>query len=273
MEGNGVSTENMRELEETSVVPDSDQNNGGSSDQVPTQVNEDEEIDVVGVSDRESGSPKDHIDAAKSENAMDEPEVVEKRKRRPRGSKPKSRSLSPVPDFAPVPGDDYDYAGDEHYFDSKVIPLPFENMSEFESCFTLMPPGEKRFVLDHMIHGANVMFGEFRRLNGHLRALNARSGRINKQVQREAEVAASGSDPRLAPRSSKNLDTSVVEAVMELDEADAERILSKKKVTPTMRALLKQQREEKKYLKRMKPDSLGEEDSIGTKDETSPVPE
>ena len=81
-------------------------------------------------------------------SVLDEPEVVEKRKRRPRGSKPKSRSLSPVPDFAPPPGDDYDYDGDEHYFDSKVIPLPFENMTEFESCFTLMPPGEKRFGED-----------------------------------------------------------------------------------------------------------------------------
>jgi len=285
MDANGVSTENMRELDTSDTAEnganngeersDSPKDNENGDEQNAAQNNEDEEIDVVGVSDRESGSPKDTMDPNKSENVLDEPEVIEKRKRRPRGSKPKSRSLSPVPDFAPPPGDDYDYDGDEHYFDSKAIPLPFENMTEFESCFTLMPPGEKRFVLDHMIHGANVMFGEFRRLNGHLRALNARSGRINKQVQREAEVAASGSDPRLAPRSSKNLDTSVVEAVMELDEADAERILSKKKVTPTMRALLKQQREERKHQKRMKQESgEGDEEHSRTKDDTlSPVPE
>ena len=97
-----------------------------------------------------------------------------------------------------------------------------------------------------MIHAANVMIGEFRRLNGHLRALNARSGRIQKQVQRETEVMARGIDPRLAPRSSKNLNTSVAEAVIHLDEFKAEKILSRKKVTPTMRALLKQQREEMK---------------------------
>ena len=73
-----------------------------------------------------------------------------------------------------------------------------------------------------MIHAANVMIGEFRRLNGHLRALNARSGRIQKQVQREAEVVARGIDPRLAPRSSKNLNTSVAEAVIHLDFVEKE---------------------------------------------------
>lgn len=98
------------------------------------------------------------------------------------------------------------------------------------------------------MHAANVMFGEYRRLNGQLRALNARSGRINKQVQREAEVVASGSDPRLAPRSSKNLVTSVVDAVIHLDEEEAERILTKKKITPTMRALLKARRDDKRSI-------------------------
>ena len=65
--------------------------------------------------------------------------------KRSHGERIRCRTLSPLPDFSPDPLDDYDYDGDEHYFDNKDIPKPFEDMSEFESCFTLMPPGEKRF--------------------------------------------------------------------------------------------------------------------------------
>uniref|UniRef100_A0AC34RB98 Uncharacterized protein n=1 Tax=Panagrolaimus sp. JU765 TaxID=591449 RepID=A0AC34RB98_9BILA len=221
------------------------------SEEIPvpegTKKDDEEEIDVVGLSDGDSNSRNktQTPDEQKPDiEEADEDGQQSKKEKKTRSDRPKSRSVSPIPDFKPSADDPYDYDADEHYFDNKEMPLPFENMSEFETCFTMMPAGEKRFVLDHMMHAANVMFGEYRRLNGQLRALNARSGRINKQVQREAEVVACGSDPRLAPRSSKNLNTSVVEAVMELDEHDAERILSKKKLTPTMRALLRSQKDD-----------------------------
>lgn len=82
-------------------------------------------------------------------SVQDEKEPEEPtRKRRRRKSAidiPKSRSISPVPEFNPSPDDPYDYDADEHYFDNKEIELPFENMEQFSECFTVMPPGEKRF--------------------------------------------------------------------------------------------------------------------------------
>ena len=78
MDANGVSTENMRELDTSDTAEnganngeersDSPKDNENGDEQNAAQNNEDEEIDVVGVSDRESGSPKDTMDPNKSEN-------------------------------------------------------------------------------------------------------------------------------------------------------------------------------------------------------------
>lgn len=50
-----------------------------------------------------------------------------------------------------------------------------------------------------------VLQSEAKRVQGHLRALNARAGRIRKQIDREEEAIARGEDPTEVPMSSKGL--------------------------------------------------------------------
>uniref|UniRef100_A0A914YMW1 Uncharacterized protein n=1 Tax=Panagrolaimus superbus TaxID=310955 RepID=A0A914YMW1_9BILA len=100
---------------------------------------------------------------------------------------------------------DYNYMDDELFFKKEEIPLPFEDVRLYEHGLEQRPLGEQRYVVDAIANAFNVLQHEARRIQGQLRALNARSGRIRKQIDREEEAIARGEDPTEVPRSSKGL--------------------------------------------------------------------
>jgi hypothetical protein len=100
---------------------------------------------------------------------------------------------------------DYNYAEDETFFKKEEIPLPFEDVRPYEEGLEMRPLGEQRYVVDAMANAFQVLQQETKRIQGHLRALNARAGRIRKQLDREEEAIAHGEDPTNVPRSSKGL--------------------------------------------------------------------
>uniref|UniRef100_A0AC34FWA3 Uncharacterized protein n=1 Tax=Panagrolaimus sp. ES5 TaxID=591445 RepID=A0AC34FWA3_9BILA len=110
---------------------------------------------------------------------------------------------------------DYNYMEDELFFKKEEIPLPFEDVRLYEhgleqrplgeQRYEQRPLGEQRYVVDAIANAFAILQQEARKIQGQLRALNARSGRIRKQIDREEEAIARGEDPTEVPRSSKGL--------------------------------------------------------------------
>jgi hypothetical protein len=193
---------------------------------VVTKQENDEEIDIMGTSDNEQDVQMSSSNGSQSNGT---------RTKRVSFVHPSSSTTGPRPTRVMIPAaamnkrtiakpvrtkyvkdvnkkemtfntaPDYNYMDDEVFFKREEIPLPFEDVRLYEEGLEMRPLGEQRYVVDAIVTSFNILQQEARRIQGQLRALNARSGRIRKQIDREEEAIARGEDPTEVPRSSKGL--------------------------------------------------------------------